>query len=139
MAGRLGVARAWVPSLRERSVDVAALWRFFADQVCPGAGLELRAETLELLEGHDWRRNLKELRGIVEDLALVGKRGAVLPADLPEQFQGARQLTMIERAELDAIRRALKEADGNRSRAAEILGLSRATIYRKMKAYRLSA
>jgi transcriptional regulator of acetoin/glycerol metabolism len=139
VSGRLGVPQVWVPSLRERSGDVGALWRFFADQICPGAGLELRAEALDLLEGHAWRRNLKELRGIVEDLALVGKRGAVLSADLPQQFQGARQLSMIERAELDAIRRALKEADGNRSRAAEILGLSRATIYRKMKAYRLTA
>ncbi|GAA1955333.1 helix-turn-helix domain-containing protein [Nocardioides panacihumi] len=139
VAGRLNLPQVWVPSLRERSGDVGALWRFFTDQICPGAGLELRAETLAILEGHDWRRNLKELRGIIEDLTLVGKRGPVLPPDLPAQLQGARQLTMIERAELEAIRRALKEADGNRSRAAEILGLSRATIYRKMKAYRLTA
>jgi len=54
-------------------------------------------------------------------------------------IRSVRPLSMIERAELEAIRRALQEADGNRSRAAEILGLSRATIYRKMRAYRVSA
>ncbi len=53
--------------------------------------------------------------------------------------RGARSMTMIERAELEAIQRALQEAGGNRSRAAEILGLSRATVYRKMKTYRLTA
>ena len=48
-----------------------------------------------------------------------------------------RSLTLIERVELEAIRKALHEANGNRSKAADILGLSRATVYRKMKTYRL--
>ncbi|MBN9181250.1 MAG: transcriptional regulator, partial [Microbacterium sp.] len=92
-----------------------------------------------LLRGYSWPRNLKELRGVVEQMSIAGKRGPVLPGDLPDDMQGSRTLSMIERAELDAIRRALAEADGNRSKAAEILGLSRATVYRKMKAYRLTA
>lgn len=44
----------------------------------------------------------------------------------------------MERTEIEAIRRALQEADGNRSKAAELLGVSRATIHRKMKTYHLS-
>lgn len=133
-----GASYVWVPPLRERTADLPALWRYFTDRVTPGVGLEPRAETLELLSGYQWPGNLKELHNVVEGLALAGKRGWVLPADLPERIQGSRALTMIERAELEAISRALREADGNRSRAAEILGLSRATIYRKMKAYKIT-
>ncbi|QJU55878.1 Fis family transcriptional regulator [Herbiconiux sp. SALV-R1] len=139
VAARLGMSSLWVPPLRERTADIPALWHVFAEQVAHGAGLELRSDALELLQGYAWPGNLKELRGVLEQLALTGKRGAVLPADLPASMQGARALSMIERVELEAIRKALHEADGNRSKAAEILGLSRATVYRKMKAYRMTA
>jgi transcriptional regulator of acetoin/glycerol metabolism len=139
MAARLGMTALRVPPLRERTGDIAALWHVFAEQVAHGAGLELRADALELLQAYDWPGNLKELRGVLEQLSITGKRGAVLPADLPATMQGARALSMIERVELEAIRKALAEADGNRSKAAEILGLSRATVYRKLKAYRLTA
>ncbi|WP_030419797.1 MULTISPECIES: sigma-54-dependent Fis family transcriptional regulator [unclassified Streptomyces] len=134
----LGASHVWVPPLRERTADLPALWRYFTDRSVPGVGLEPRAESLDLLTGYEWPRNLKELHNVVEGLVLAGKRGYVLPGDLPERIQGARALTMIERAELEAISRALREADGNRSRAAEMLGLSRATIYRKMKSYKLT-
>jgi len=139
LAARLGVAMTWVPALRDRVVDVPLLWQLLAEQLAPGAGLALREETLELLRSYAWPGNIKEMRALVEQMSTAGKRGAVLPGDLPKGMQGARVLSMIERAELDAIRRALLEADGNRSKAAEILGLSRATVYRKMRAYRLTA
>jgi transcriptional regulator of acetoin/glycerol metabolism len=139
LAGRLGVDSVWVPPLRDRAVDIPLLWRHFAGLLSPGAGLEPRPEAAELLKAHAWPGNVKELRSVIERMALTGKRGAVHPTDLPEQIRSVRPLSMIERAELEAIRRALQEADGNRSRAAEILGLSRATIYRKMRAYRVSA
>ena len=139
LAVRLGVDSVWVPPLRDRAVDIPLLWRHFVALFSPGAGLDPRPEAAELLRAHTWQGNVKELRAIIEQMALAGKRGAVHPADLPEHIRSARPLSMIERAELEAIRRALQEADGNRSRAAEILGLSRATIYRKMRTYRLSA
>jgi transcriptional regulator of acetoin/glycerol metabolism len=139
LAARLGMDSVWVPPLRDRPADIPLLWRHLAGLLSPGAGLEPRPETAELLRAHNWPGNVKELRSIIERMALTGKRGAVHPTDLPEHIRSARPLSMIERAELEAIRRALQEADGNRSRAAEILGLSRATIYRKMRAYRLSA
>jgi transcriptional regulator of acetoin/glycerol metabolism len=139
LAVRLGVDSVWVPPLRDRAVDIPLLWRHFVAIFSPGAGLEPSPEAADLLRAHTWQGNVKELRAIIEQMALAGKRGAVHPADLPEHIRSARPLSMIERAELEAIRRALHEADGNRSRAAEILGLSRATIYRKMRTYRLTA
>jgi sigma-54 dependent transcriptional regulator, acetoin dehydrogenase operon transcriptional activator AcoR len=138
-AARLGMDAVWVPPLRERTVDIPLFWRYFAGLLSPGAGLEPRPEAAELLKAHAWPGNVKELRIIVEQMTLTGKRGAVHPGDLPEQVRSARALSMIERVEFEAIRRALQEADGNRSRAAAILGLSRATIYRKIRTYRLTA
>jgi DNA-binding NtrC family response regulator len=64
--------------------------------------------------------------------------GSVTPSDLPPAMQSSKTLSMIERVELEAIRKALQEAKGNRVKAADILGISRATVYRKMKAYRIS-
>jgi len=139
LATRLGVDMVWVPSLRERTADVLSLWQVMAEQLAPGAGLQLRDETAELLRAYPWVTNTRELRSVIEQMATAGKRGPVLPSDLPKPMQGFRELSMIERAELDAIRRALAEADGNRSKAAQILGLSRATVYRKMRTYRVTA
>jgi sigma-54 dependent transcriptional regulator, acetoin dehydrogenase operon transcriptional activator AcoR len=138
-SAKLGMSVIWVPPLRERIGDLPALWHVFAEHIAPGAGLELRQDALELLKTHRWPGNLKEIRHVLEQLSVAGKRGPVQPADLPSALQSTRALSMIERVELEAIRKALREADGNRSKAAEILGLSRATVYRKMKAYRLSA
>ena len=139
LGGKLGMSLIWVPPLRDRIADIAALWHVFSEQVTPGAGLDLQPDALGVLKTYRWPGNVKELQSVLAQLAITGKRGAVLPADLPSTMQGSRVLSMIERVELDAIRRALQEADGNRSKAAEILGLSRATVYRKMKAYRLTA
>lgn len=138
-ATKLGYPVAWVPALRERTGDIGLLWRVLADHAAPAAHLEPTRDALTALEAHAWPGNLVELRNVIEQLVMSGRRGAIGAADLPMSIRGTRSLSMIERAELEAIQRALHEAGGNRSRAAEILGLSRATVYRKMKTYRLSA
>lgn len=139
LAQRLGLPTIWVPPLRERVSDIELLWNHFSEQLAPGAGLDPRKDTVPVLTSYRWPGNVKELRSAVERLVIAGHRGPVAPGDLPRAMQGGRQLSMIEQVELEAIRRALHDADGNRSKAAELLGLSRATVYRKMKAYRLSA
>jgi len=125
----------WLAPLRERFSDIAVLWTGFARSA--GAGLEPATEAIALLRAYSWPGNTKELKSVIAGLVDGGKRGTVAPADLPAEMQSGKSLSMIERVELDALRNALSEADGNRAKAAEILGLSRATVYRKMKAYRL--
>jgi transcriptional regulator of acetoin/glycerol metabolism len=139
VASRLGISSVWVPPRARAPAGRRRDHGAVAEQVAPGAGLELRPDALAVLSAYGWPGNLAELRSQAEQLWLSNKRGAVQAADLPAFLQGSRVLSRIERVELEAIRKALKEAEGNRSRAAEILGLSRATVYRKMKAYRLSA
>lgn len=131
-------ARAvWVPSLRDRIEDLPILWRSIASASAPMARLELQEETLDLMRSYGWPGNIKELRRLVSQLGAAGKTGAVAPTDLPSAMQSSKTLSLIEKVELEAIRKALQEAQGNRVRAADILGVSRATVYRKMKAYRL--
>jgi transcriptional regulator of acetoin/glycerol metabolism len=136
---RLGGARViWVPSLRTRTADIPELWNTMAQSVAPAAGLVLRPDTVPTLRAHRWSGNVSELRSTISQLAAAGKRGPVAVADLPDHLRGiGSKLTLIEQVELQAIRQALEEAGGNRAKAAEILGISRATVYRKMKSYRL--
>lgn len=139
LAVRLGGGRVvWVPALRQRAADLPELWNSFARVLAPGAGMVLRPDALNLLRGHEWGGNLTELRLLVSRLAETGRTGPVGLDDLPGALrESAPGLTLIEQVEVRAIRQALQEADGNRARAAEILGVSRATVYRKMKSYRL--
>jgi len=133
---RLGANSIWLPPLRERFSDIAVLWTSFARHLTPGVGLEPTADSLGLMRKYAWPGNTKELKSVISQLAAAGKRGTVTATELPAEMHSSKSLSMIERVELDALRNALNEAGGNRARAAEILGLSRATVYRKMKAYR---
>ncbi|MFC4005027.1 sigma-54-dependent Fis family transcriptional regulator [Prauserella oleivorans] len=140
-AVRLGGNRVvWLPPLRDRVADIPELWNAFARTAAPTARLVLSEDALRVLRGHRWPGNLVELRSLVERLAASGASGPVEPGDLPASLRTEDPaLPLIEQVELRAIRQALQEAGGNRAKAAEILGISRATIYRKMKSYRLTA
>lgn len=98
------------------------------------------SEALQALLRWSWPGNLAELRHLVEVLAHRRAGGTVRPADLPGHVQraaSARQLSMIETAERQAILTALHRSGGNRSRAAQALGIGRTTLYRKMQHHRI--
>lgn len=134
---RFGATGVWIPPLRDRVSDLPELWSALVATQSADLRLELSPAALDLLRAYHWPGNVKELRQLITQLVSAGKTGTVDAADLPAAMQATRNLSMIERVELEAIRKALQEADGNRVKAADILGISRATVYRKMKAYRL--
>lgn len=135
---RFGATTVWVTPLRQRPGDLAEIWKALATAIAPRSGLRPAAETLNLMRRYEWPGNVKEMRRLVTRFAEIGRTGEIRPHELPATMQNAKNLSMIERVELEAIRRALAEADGNRMKAAGILGLSRATVYRKMKMYKLT-
>ena len=135
---RFAARSIFVPALRDHITDLPDLWQALAESTAPAARLVPTPETMSLLMTYSWPGNVKELRRLISQLASSGKTGSVLPSDLPAAMQSSKTLSMIERVELEAIRKALQEAKGNRVKAADILGVSRATVYRKMKAYRIS-
>ncbi|SJN09679.1 two component, sigma54 specific, transcriptional regulator, Fis family [Leucobacter sp. 7(1)] len=128
-----------VPPLRTRENDIAALWERFADAELPGSHVRPSSDALTVMRRHSWPGNLRELQTVVADVVARKRFGIVEPEELPVCFRTPRSAGLIEQAEAEAIKRALHQAGGNRVRAAEILGISRATVYRKMKSYRLSS
>jgi DNA-binding NtrC family response regulator len=146
---RLNVIHLHVPPLRERAFDIPLLVEhFLAKFARDSAPLEVAPETLALLTAYPWHGNVRELENTIER-AVALARGAILtPEDLPERIRAsggssallladakAKRLTMAE-LEREYILEILREAGGNKSRAAEILGLDRKTLYRKLDEYR---
>jgi sigma-54 dependent transcriptional regulator, acetoin dehydrogenase operon transcriptional activator AcoR len=99
------------------------------------------SDALQALLRWSWPGNLAELRRLVQFVARRHPGATVRAADLPAPLQRAatgRQLSMMENAERDAIVTALRRCDGNRRRAAEVLGIGRTTLYRKMQQHHIA-
>ena len=130
VAERLGARAVELPPLRTRPEDIAptaaALLR----------GRRLRPEALQLLERLPWRGNVRELESALRTTHTSDVRVEDLPAEL--RARAARVPTSgLQRVEAEAIARALAGCDGNKRDAARELGISRSTLYRKLRAYGL--
>jgi DNA-binding NtrC family response regulator len=138
---RLSVIVIRVPPLRERRADIPLLIGSFLEDACGRAAKKkvLSAEALEALMRHAWPGNVRELRNTIERL-VVSSRGAVIEAfDLPDTVLTVRprpeepsfaNLTTLEDLERRYLLHVLDATNGNRTRAAEILGIDRRTLYR---------
>jgi DNA-binding NtrC family response regulator len=147
---RLDVIRLEVPPLRERPEDIPLLvahyWEIKSREL--GRVAQLSAEALRVLEGYTWPGNIRELVNVVERVLVSSVKPVIEPGDLPAKVQaeGVGRLrrfplfdlnTVVAEAERRTIERALRQAQGNRIKAAQLVGLSRASFYRKLKAYGL--
>lgn len=147
---RLGAARIRVPPLRERRDDIDLLAQAFLERFrsTHGGGRgpsHFTAGALRTLRFATWPGNVRELRHVVEAAAAVSRGTAVSEENVQEVMSGngngARASThcmklseTVRMAERNAIREALELANGNRDRAAELLGVSVATLYRRLAA-----
>jgi DNA-binding NtrC family response regulator len=143
---RLSVIVIRVPPLRERRADIPLLLGSFLDDACRRAGQKktLSAETLEALMRHSWPGNVRELRNTVERLVASSRGTLVEAADLADTASVARpigdaqpfaDLPTLEELERRYLLHVLEAAKGNRTRAAEILGVDRRTLYRMAERY----
>jgi two-component system, NtrC family, nitrogen regulation response regulator NtrX len=145
---RLNVIPFHVPPLRERKEDIPALAAYFLDEFARAYGRkpkELTAQALEALEAHHWPGNVRELRNLIERIVILHPQSRIdarhiplqnsrkTPADRPGERYGSLQ-DVREAAEREFIQRKLEDSNGNVSRAAEMLGLERSNLYRKMRA-----
>jgi DNA-binding NtrC family response regulator len=138
---RLSVILIRVPPLRERRADIPLLISSFLEDACKRAGQRktLSAEALEALMRHQWLGNVRELRNTIERL-VASSRGSTLEAfDLPATVLAPRpnandqpfaDLPTLDDLERRYLLYVLDAAQGNRTRAAEILGVDRRTLYR---------
>ncbi|MBI5064474.1 MAG: sigma-54-dependent Fis family transcriptional regulator, partial [Desulfatitalea sp.] len=149
---RLNVVVMSVPPLRTRLEDVPLLIRHFIDggHSRNGSGHTLAKETLACLMTYDWPGNVRELENVMHRAVAMGQSEAILPKDLPENIFSAASAPLpaeggfpglsedsLEAYELVAIRNALRKNDENRKKAALMLGIGEATLYRKLKKYNL--
>jgi DNA-binding NtrC family response regulator len=138
---RLHVFAIRVPPLRERREDIPLLVaHFLASFAARGQALaSLTAEALAALAAHEWPGNVRELENTLERLAVEARGGTIDVVDLPPAFRERRApleqplftgLPSLEELEKRYLRHVLAEVKGNRSRAAEVLGIDRRTLYR---------
>jgi DNA-binding NtrC family response regulator len=138
---RLSVILIRVPALRDRRPDIPRLIGGFLDDACKRAGQKklLSTGALDALLRHPWPGNVRELRNTIERLVVSSRGSLIEPFDLPDTVtapahalveQPFADLPTLEERERRYLLHVLDAAKGNRTRAAEILGVDRRTLYR---------
>jgi two-component system response regulator HydG len=139
---RINVIRLEVPPLRQRPEDIGLLAQHFLERYARETGKrleELSPEALEVLAAYSWPGNVRELKNVMERAVVVarGRRvGAEELTFLQEPGPAGRAPATLAEVERDHIQRVLAAQGGNVTRAAEVLGIDRRTLTRKLKRYR---
>ena len=146
---RLNVIQLRLPPLRERMEDVELLGRHFLERLATREGhdqpMDLSDEALEVLRRYDWPGNVRELENALERAAVVTDGPRIEPEDLPERVREQPAIRLVDDApppnppmeviEQAYIRWVLDAEGGNKTRAAEVLGIDPSTLYRKLNRY----
>ena len=151
---RLNVFHIHLPALREHKEDIPPLIEEMLRDLNEKYHRQIRgvsAEVLEQFKGYTWPGNVRELRNIIERAVIVCDRDLIGRAHLPEEFGRANPLgaaelsalrfpigTTVEAAERELILQTLAATQNNKTRAAELLGISLKTLHNKLKEYEAS-
>jgi transcriptional regulator with PAS, ATPase and Fis domain len=148
---RLNVISLHIPPLRKRKVDVGILSRHLLKQLTEEANLpeiDLDLEAMQVLKNYEWPGNVRELSNVLErTMSTFGGR-TIRVHDLPfylhqrnkknNNYHYGTIKEAVARAEIDAIRQALIETGHNKVHTANILGIHRTLLYKKIKRYNIS-
>jgi transcriptional regulator of acetoin/glycerol metabolism len=126
-----------LPPLRHHIEDLPELTTFFLGKLSQHGRLTCSQEAMKLLVRSSWPGNVEQLWQVMRRIVQRRRVGAIMPRDLPPECWtvSRRLLSPLEAMERDAIVQSLLDTDGNKAKAAESLGMSRATIYRKIHEY----
>jgi len=151
---RLNVVPIIVPPLREHSEDIEPLANYFIKKLNQRLNLrfeKISVETLFLLKQYNWRGNVRELENVIERSMVIGHPPVITPQDLPQEIFGlvegvrmpASEFKLREEkkslwdVEKGIIERALQELNGNQSKAAHSLGITRNQLRYRIKKYQI--
>jgi two-component system, NtrC family, response regulator AtoC len=148
---RLNVVTVHVPPLRERRSDIPMLAHWFLERCVPGRSVQVTNAAMKSLLQYDWPGNVRELENCVERAVALGDQQVVDLDDLPPalastvhsqelgQAGPVPQLstTDLEDIERTTIERVFEQVKGDKALAGKMLGISRATLYRKLKRYNI--
>lgn len=132
-----------IPPLRERPEDVLFLANYFLDNLmCNGSKVTVSKEAQEILSSYPWPGNIRELKAVISKCALMSDSGDISPDDLPthikaKHYQSPSKSKTLEDIEKEYIIRVLAETEGNQTKASEILGINRKTLYKKIHRYKI--
>ena len=150
---RLNVVQVRIPPLRERMTALPKLVDLFINQSCTQYGKEVHQVDEQagiLLRNYDYPGNVRELESIIAHAVIMSDDGIIRAKDLPDQVRSghrprlalpnhsAENIPTIEEMERSLIESALERLEGNQTEAAKKLGISRSTLWRKMKEYGIS-
>jgi hypothetical protein len=129
-----------VPALRYRADEIGDIALAILRRLASRRSLRLSLQVIRVLEGYAWPGNISELEDVLRYVIARKPVGEIQPPDLPVLcFQGrTRKMSMLEAAQCDAIIQALYESRGNRYKAANMLGIARSSLYRKIDAFGIS-
>ena len=154
---RLNVVTVHLPPLRERRSDVTSLVHYFLDRFAPGKTLGISPEAMRCMLQYDWPGNVRELENCIERAVALGSQDVLELSDLPPAVRAQQEPAAIvepfigqtgqvgqavgnadlEELERDTIQRVFEQVQGDKARARKMLGISRATLYRKLKRYNI--
>ena len=144
-----------LPPLRERRSDIAPLVHYFLDQFAPGKTIAISPGAMEAMFKYDWPGNVRELENCIERAIALGDQEIIEVSDLPPAVRkqkewissgdemdldyepAASSNTDLEELERETIQRVFEQVHGDKARARKMLGISRATLYRKLKRYNI--
>ncbi len=146
---RLNVVTVRLPSLREHRSDIPQLVHYFLDRYAPGESIQVMPEAMKCFLEYDWPGNVRELENCIARAVTLGDDRIIDTEDLPPPIRGEHGATLITAegtalsttalADLEriTIQRVFEQAGGDKALAGKMLGISRATLYRKLKRYNI--
>jgi len=148
---RLNVVTVHLPALRERRSDIPMLAHWFLDRHAPGSSMQVTHTAMKCLLQYDWPGNVRELENCIERAVALGDGKTIDLSDLPPTIASASpsaelaesavagpvSSTDLEDIERATIERVFEQVKGDKAMAGKMLGISRATLYRKLKRYNI--
>ena len=148
---RLNVVTVEVPALRERRSDIPMLVHWFLDKFAVGRPIQVTHGAMKCLLQYDWPGNVRELENCIERAIALGDRRSIDVGDLPvgiasvstaedlaPALSSGISTTDLEDIERATIQRVFEQVNGDKALAGRMLGISRATLYRKLKRYNIA-
>ncbi|GBE36849.1 transcriptional regulatory protein ZraR [bacterium BMS3Bbin07] len=139
---RLNVIQINVPLLRERQDDIPLLVSEYVNEFCirEKKVLTVSDEVMRIFHDYHWPGNVRQLRNVMERAVVLSKGETITSRELPDEFVSLKKregplhsLRTLSELESEAVKNALRVCNGNKSKAARLLGISRKALYKRIK------
>ncbi|PYY17912.1 MAG: sigma-54-dependent Fis family transcriptional regulator [Acidobacteria bacterium] len=148
---RLNVVTVHLPPLRESKADIAALVHWFSNRFAPGLPIQVTQAAMRDMLQYEWPGNVRELENCIERAIALGSQNVIDVHDLPpaiRRLSGDEDAALVaepmnstdlEELERETIMRVFEQTKGDKTLTGRMLGISRATLYRKLKRYNIGS